>query len=241
MDIVTILKKYIKDDEDISYCKCKLIFNKRESEYLKFYQFGGEKKYNIEEDNIEYQVDYYQSVMSDQTIIYIMNKNKEDNRFPYCVMLTYTNNDNIHIEIIETPIKCININPETKYGDIMMKIIKDYAKKNNFKTITLDDESNYICKNTQFDSKYSLKYGSVLTSGQPWYYKYDFVYIDKNHDIVLYNQEKIKRLKTTDLPFEILIYILSSSILQKYILKINSVHYVIFLILLAKNIVMCFH
>ena len=118
-----------------------------------------------------------------------------------------------------------------------MKIIKDYAKKNNFKTITLYDESNYICKNTQFDSKYSLKYGSVLTSGQPWYYKYDFVYIDKNHDIVLYNQEKIKRLKTTDLPFEILIYILSSSILQKYILKINSVHYVIFLILLAKNIV----
>lgn len=205
-NILDLIRKYFSE-RNFHSIKVKLVYDK--SGFLNFYnQIGGEV-HNTTIDNVDYYVNYHVNINSDQTLVYINNTNTKDITKTCCAMLSYNDKTNIHIEVIEDPINCIYTEEQkdvkTNYGDIMIKIILDFAKKNGFKTVTLEDDSKYFCKGYDKVHKYYLKYGNVLTQGEPWYYKHGFIYVDKNHDIVEHNKQIIKNLHGYDISFDIII------------------------------------
>lgn len=204
-NILDLTHKYFSE-QNFHSIKVKLVYDR--SGFLNFYnQIGGEELKTTIND-VDYYVDYHENINSDQTLVYINNTKTKDVNKSCCAMLSYSDNINIHIEVIEDPINCIYIRQQyddkINYGDIMIKIILDFAKKKGFKTVTLDDDSKYFCKGYN-KYNYYLKYGNVLTHGEPWYYKYGFVYIDDNHNIVNHNKRIINELKVSELPFEIIV------------------------------------
>lgn len=172
-NILDLTRKYFHEENFHEY-KNKLAFDS--SEFLCLYNQIGGSEHKLTIENIEYIINHHVNVSSDQTLVYINYKNNDN---WYCVMLSYNNKKNINVDIIENSIKCIHVNNKDintnfNYGDIMMKIIIDFAKSKGFETITLEDDSKYVCKGNQKKYNYYLKYGNVLTHGEPWYYKYGF-------------------------------------------------------------------
>ena len=97
-------------------------------------------------DNKEYSIDYYKTKENfdnkEYVFVYIYNKNKKNN----CVVLNYYNKDILNIVSIESDYGCYNNNDKERSGDILMKIIINYAKDKGFKKIELEDKSKYDCK-----------------------------------------------------------------------------------------------
>ena len=249
INIFTLSKEHLKNNYDFYY---PMILN-----YCRHNDINYEKKYtinqiggNIYTTNIggfNYSVDYSINKGEDNTLIYFNNSNKNDLVNMYCVMLGYSNNDEINIIIIDTPKKCLNvinekeaIKDKLKYGDIMMKLIINYAKENGFKKIKLDDESKFNCLDSKNKLFYNLKYGHTLTYGYPWYYKYGFKYISKiENSIVKKNYKLINKMITKDMLFNDLNKLIlknlfdvesksiisdDAQILTSYLLKINELY-----------------
>ena len=211
-NIFTLSKKYLGNNFDHYYPKllnyCRQYDIDEKNKYTAI-QIGGEI-YTTNINGFDYSIDYSINKGDDNTLIYFNNPNKNDLVNMYCVMLGYSNNDDLNIIIIDTPKKCLNviadqkgmIKDKLKYGDIMIKLIINYAKENGFKKIKLDDESKFYCLDTKNKLSYDLKYGHTLTYGYPWYYKYGFKYINKNeHSKVKDNYKKIKKIITKDILF----------------------------------------
>lgn len=130
-------------------------------------------------------------------------------------MLSYSNKDVLNIGIIETPIRCLNINSlnrseskdiinsKLKYGTLMMKAIIAYASDNGFKKIHLDDISRFNCLDKYSKLSYSLLHVHILTDGKPWYDNFGFKFID-SRDLSRAKKNKtiIKNMITKDLPFD---------------------------------------
>ena len=217
-------------------------FNSR----FKLIQSGG-YNYEYKENNITYNVDTYNVEIyeneynkSDSDYEYInkyiyVYKTISDPNSSYCCLLSYYNNDTLHIDILETPVKCIKINimnsniskelinTKHKYGDIMMKIIIKIAKERGFKQIRLEDKSMFNCLDSKNRLKYSLKNVHILTHGYPWYYKYGFKFIDKDdHRYVKINYNTIRKLKTRYIIFNQFIKLIKKRIVNSKEIYIND-------------------
>ena len=104
INIFTLSKEHLKNNYDFYY---PMILN-----YCRHNDINYEKKYtinqiggNIYTTNIggfNYSVDYSINKGEDNTLIYFNNSNKNDLVNMYCVMLGYSNNDEINIIIIDT-------------------------------------------------------------------------------------------------------------------------------------------
>jgi hypothetical protein len=96
--------------------------------------------------------------------------------------------------------KCL---PELDPKDVTSKlitIIKEICRQLNIKKIELTDNSHYNC-----GSKYTLdlKYANTLTSGQPYYYKYNFKFSREDvHKSVKFNKNRLENIKTSEINIE---------------------------------------
>jgi len=187
-----ILNKNIKSEQKLHYYNIYLrdLFKKHHIDMqtrFRLIQSGG-YQFNYGEDNIQYSVELYEPEYdkTDSDYEYInkyiyVYKTIPDINSQYCCLLSYYNNTTLHIDVFETPIKCIKINeifsqvPDSqlintniKYGKIMMNIIIKIAKKRGFVNIKLEDKSVFNCLNSKNNLKYSLKNVHILTSGYPW-------------------------------------------------------------------------
>ncbi len=197
---------------------------------FKLIQSGG---YNVsyKENNSTYSVELYEPEYdkNDPDYEYInkyiyIYKNTEDINSSYCCLLSYSDDISLHIDVLESPIKCIKTttnqttnndttNYKKGYGDIMMKIIIKIAKKRGFKNIKLEDKSIFNCLNSKNNLKYSLKNVYILQKGYPWYYKYGFRFMFNNEHIdVKNNYKKIKNIKTSYISFRKLIKMIKTNI-----------------------------
>jgi hypothetical protein len=191
MDFYTILKQYIGLNRTLYY-ESKLIHFIRSNNINKYVQnklisdidsenkqYVG-KQYSTIIDDLKIKFDYYINEIDDNTIIYITDTNDKIG-LKYCAMLTYLNLDILNIGLIETPIRCIDIQTinktiskeiiknKLKYGDLMMKTIINFAKENNFKKIHLDDISRFNCNSSElcFSAFRSLvSYEPTLTASK---------------------------------------------------------------------------
>ena len=138
--------------------------------------------------------------------------NEFDNRI-HCAMLSYKNKDSLKILILNSSSKCVKC-VKSSYGTALLKIIIKYAKKYEFKSILLDDESKYFCS-TKNNLHYKLQLVHTLTHGYPWYAKFGFKFINnKDNKILKHNKEKLDNLKTFDLSFDGLMYIIFDNIVH---------------------------
>jgi len=218
-----ILRKTIKSKSRLLTYECKhrdffinhhIGFNSR----FKLIQSGG-YNYEYKENDISYNVEIYENEYdkSDSDYEYInkyiyIYKTILDLNSPYCCLLSYYNNDILHIDVLETPVKCIKINTmnsdiskelintKYKYGDIMMKIIIKIAKERGFKHIRLEDKSMFNCLDSKNKLKYSLKNVHILTHSYPWqktnpkdlFYKLESII---NMDLNFFYKEDHKKVK----------------------------------------------
>jgi hypothetical protein len=199
------LKNFIKDNK---------INN---DEQYKLSQYGG-NKYSTIINDIEFTIDYFINDNEDHKIIFIYDKNNTNISNRNCAQLYFSNNDELKIVVLNTPRKCLKfknelVDDKLKYGEIMIKLIINYAKQNNFKIITLDDDSKFYCIDSLYELSYELRHVNILTTGYPWYYKFGFKYINKDdHNKVKSNKKKLDKLLTKDLPFEILLSLILETI-----------------------------
>jgi hypothetical protein len=230
-----ILNKNIKSKQRLYFYECydRHFFRSHHIGMMskfKLIQSGG-YNYEYKEDNITYNVELYENEYdkTDSDYEYInkyiyVYKSVPDIKAPCCV-LSYYDNKTLHIDVLETPVKCIKINEinqeqskelintKYKYGDIMMKIIIKIAKERGFKNIKLEDKSTFNCLDSTNKLKYSLKNVHILTRGYPWYYKYGFKFMDKDtHNDVIDNNTKIMNMKTSDIIFDKFIKFIKKSI-----------------------------
>lgn len=197
--LTTLLKNKIDIDNIIKF-QVKHNLNINDKYILS--QEGGDI-YSLKIDDINYSVNYSINKNDDNSIIYFELIKPIENIY-YCFMATYYDNNILNINIIANPKLCILsdkkiLDENLKYGDIMMKIIINYAKDNNFKIIKGEDENKI---------SYDIKYVHTLYSGFPWYYKYNFKYNERNDNHVKYNKNKLDIMKTNDLDYNILINII---------------------------------
>jgi hypothetical protein len=246
ISLYNILNKTIKSKSRLLTYECKHrdFFNNHHIGFnskFKLIQSGG-YNYEYKENDISYNVEIYENEYnkSDSDYEYInkyiyIYKTILDPNSSYCCLLSYYNNDILHIDVLETPVKCIKINmmnnyisrdlinTKYKYGDIMMKIIIKIAKEKGFKQIRLEDKSMFNCLDSKNKLKYSLKNVHILTHGYPWYYKYGFKFIDKDyHKAVKFNYNTIIKLKTKDIIFDKFIKLIEKKITNSKEIYIND-------------------
>jgi len=175
--------------------------------------------YYINETNTDENGDKLIFIYKNSQLDLIKKKNDEyDNRI-HCALLSYKNKDSLKIVILNSSNDCINVNPNTtkikKYGNLLLKIIIKYAKQNNFKSIVLDDESKYNCKNTESGLSYKLQLVHILCHGNTWYSKFGFKFVDESdNNILIKNKKILDKLKTSNLLFDSLIYLIFKKIFE---------------------------
>ena len=175
--------------------------------------------YYVNESNTDENGDKLIFIYKNAHLDLIKKKNDEyDNRI-HCALLAYKNTDVLKLVIFNSSDDCVNILSTTpksiKYGDLLLKIIIKYAKKNNFKSITLDDESKYYCKNTNTGLSYKMQLGHILYQGCTWYSKYGFKFVNNSdNEILSHNKQILDKLKTSDLIFDSLMFIIFRNIVD---------------------------
>jgi hypothetical protein len=113
-----------------------------------------------------YQVDIFKNINSDNVQIFIYDSESSDISKRNCVQLSYSNNDEIKIVIIENPKKCLKklsksgslIKDKLSNGSIMMNLIISYANDHGFKRIVLDDDSKFHCIDSEYSYYYELRH-----------------------------------------------------------------------------------
>jgi hypothetical protein len=188
-------------------------------EYINI-QEGGDYNYKTKIENKEYSIDYYKTKENfdnkEYVFVYIYNKNKKNN----CVVLNYYNRDILNIVSIESDYGCYNNDDKERSGDILMKIIINYAKDKGFKKIELEDKSKYDCKRSDKSNNltYNLTIVHILCNGYSWYHKYGFKYIDDNENKNAENNKLIlDKIKTKHFSFEKIIFLMSNKMLNSHL------------------------
>lgn len=212
--IYNIIKKYTNIQEDYIFepifinCCNKLKID-RNSEYI--YNQNGGLKYEKVIDNIKYSFNYYENKNEDNTVMFITN-NENEYKQQYCLSASYfkSSPEILRINLLVDPKFCLNIEnkidrnemkKKINYGNVMMNLIKYFAKDKGFKQIILDDDSRIECiKNKLYEFKLEMRYVHTLTTGYPWYYNFGFRYEDKEtHDNVKYNKNKLDNMKIDEI------------------------------------------
>ena len=89
---------------------------------------------------------------------------------------------------------------KTKIGTLLLQYIIELCKNNSIKEIYLNDESTYHCNEPEKKYRISLFKARTLIEGIPWYYNFGFIYReDREHDMILFNQELHSYLLTKNL------------------------------------------
>jgi hypothetical protein len=89
---------------------------------------------------------------------------------------------------------------KTKIGTLLLQYIIELCKQNSIKEIFLNDESTYHCNKPEKKYKISLFKAKTLIEGIPWYCSLGFRYReDREHNMILFNQELHSYLLTKDL------------------------------------------
>lgn len=148
--------------------------------------------------------------------VYIYNKNKKNN----CVVLNYYNRDILNIVSIESDYGYYNNNDKERSGDILMKIIINYAKDKGFKKIELEDKSKYDCKRNDKSNNltYNLTIVHILCNGYSWYHKYGFKYINDNENKNAENNKLIlDKIKTKHFSFEKIIFLMTNKMINSHL------------------------
>jgi hypothetical protein len=175
--------------------------------------------YYLNESNTDENGDKLVFIYKNSHLDLIKKKNDEyDNRI-HCALLSYKNTDVLKLVIFNSFDDCINISPTTtktiKYGNLLLKIIIKYAQANNFKSIILDDESKYYCKNTNSGLSYRLQLVHILSHGTTWYGKFGFKFVnDTDNNILIQNKKILDKLKTSNLIFDSLMFLIFDTIVK---------------------------
>ena len=89
---------------------------------------------------------------------------------------------------------------KTKIRTLLLQYIIELCKNNSIKEIYLNDESTYHCNEPEKKYRISLFKARTLIEGIPWYYNFGFIYReDREHDMILFNQELHSYLLTKNL------------------------------------------
>jgi hypothetical protein len=158
--------------------------------------------------NVDIEVDILESTDKEVRAV-IFNFNKQIT----CASLVINFTDKIaEIADLRSDKTCIKNNDgNKKIMASLMHIIIGICKSSGMKLIRLSDHSYHHCT----DSKYSFKLdvANFLTDGEPYYYKYGFKYEDENdHYIIKNNSNKLKKIKTIDVPLEKIIKIIKKKV-----------------------------
>jgi hypothetical protein len=140
------------------------------------------------------------------------------NRIMTCASLVINFTDKIaeiaDLRSDKTCIKNKNNDENKKIMASLMHIIIGISKSSGMKLIRLSDHSYHNCANSKY--KFNLDIANTITDGEPYYYKYGFIYEDINeHKIVKKNKEKLINLKTKDISFDLLKNIIIKEVKNK--------------------------
>ena len=251
--IIDIVQKYIPNMEliDKHYMKIMNFYDnigiKFNTKFIKInshIQIGGSniKTFSARYRDNNYSFDYYKSVetLDDHIVIFINKINNKDLIKEYsvnnhCAMLSYSKHDQtqLQIYIIEYCNKCIKTDKEieTKYkpsGTILMKLIILFAKHYKFKSITLEDESKFYCKDSTVDNlRYELKYVYTMTKGIPYYAKFGFVFVDQEQNLIMEsNKNKMTKLKLDHLGLDVFVYLILNELVKNSLYKIYKYDFI---------------
>jgi hypothetical protein len=89
---------------------------------------------------------------------------------------------------------------KTKIGTLLLQAIIELCKHKKIKEIYLNDESTYHCNKAEKEYRITLFKARTLIECIPWYYKFGFrCDSDKEHNMILFNQELHSYVLTKDL------------------------------------------
>lgn len=161
--------------------------------------------------NVDIEVDILESTDKEVRAV-IFNFNKQIT----CASLVINFTDKIaEIADLRSDKTCIkNYNNKQKIMTSLMHIIIGICKSSGMKLIRLSDHSYHNCADSKY--KFNLDIANTITDGEPYYYKYGFIYEDiKEHKIVKKNKEKLINLKTKDISFDLLKNIIIKEVKNK--------------------------
>jgi hypothetical protein len=126
------------------------------------------KKYS---DIINIQID---KISNDEIEVMVVNLNSQIT----CAILIIDNKSKIAtIQDLKSDISCLKKSSK-KIMKTIIKILIKICKKMEMKTLMLTDSAEHTCNGLQ--ASFKLNIANTLTSGEPYYYKYGFVYKDKS-------------------------------------------------------------
>ena len=212
--------------------------NKQTNENI-FSQNGG-NVYSTTLKDIEYSFSFYKVNDYSDTdgtnfingiIIKTKNSPNINEYYPskHCALLLYDNKNLLKIAFLNMHAECYDvvgpidesnklnqIKNEEKSGSTLLKLIILWAKNEKFKRIILSDQARFTCKEKIYSMSYELKYMHTLTTGNTWYGKYGFKFINQvDIDALAYNKNFLDNFKTEDYPFDLLVKIIMNEIVDQ--------------------------
>ena len=90
-------------------------------------------------------------------------------------------------------------NQDKDLMNMLFKFSIEVATQCNMTHIKLSDRSYHVCKG---DNRFNLSMANTLTDGEPYYYKYGFVYEStNNYEDVINNKLKLENMITSELDY----------------------------------------
>jgi hypothetical protein len=175
-----------KQLEGWSYDK-KYDFSINDQKIYIYTKFDNNKKVSMIQPDIEQKISYHILNPENSTTCAFLVINKEK-RKAYISMIYGDDTTHKEYEI------------KTKVGTLLLQAIINICKYENIKETFLNDESTYHCNEPEKKYKISLFKAKTLIEGIPWYCSLGFRYReDREHDMILFNQELHSYLLTKDL------------------------------------------
>jgi hypothetical protein len=99
------------------------------------------------------------------------------------------------IQDLLSDISCLKRKTSKSVMEKIISIIKKICKQMGMENIVLTDTSVHTCNSTQ--TSFKLNLANTLTSGEPYYYRHGFRYVEEENDsIVRSNREIISGMRT---------------------------------------------
>jgi hypothetical protein len=188
-----------KQLEGWSYDK-KYDFTINEQKIYIYTKFDNNKKVSMIQPDIEQKISYHILNPENSTTCAFLVINKEKRK----AYISIIYGDDVDVKKYEI---------KTKVGTLLLQAIINICKYENIKEIFLNDESTYHCNEPEKKYKISLFKARTLIEGIPWYCSIGaltshsgrycslgFRYReDREHDMILFNQELHSYLLTKDL------------------------------------------
>jgi hypothetical protein len=219
---MSTFKELSNKNDKIEYYHFRKIFNlilRHDVDVYKQLQGGSyDKKYdftiNEQKISIYTKIDNYKKVWMNQPDIETTFESENGKKISYHILNPENNTTcafliinkekkKAYISLIYGDDGCVygkNFEIKTKIGTILLQAIIELCKHKKIKEIYLNDESTYFCNKPEKEYKITLFKARTLIEGIPWYYKFGFrCNSDKEHKMILFNQELHSYILTKDL------------------------------------------